>query len=87
MVEGRIKSIRKVGNNGYTSKIWETYEMILVYKKAQKSMLHNKTVRNKWLQKPQELQESSVVGNIGRSHLPVVDVIELSSLLRGGSGI
>lgn len=46
MVEGRIKSSRKVGNNGYTSKSWEIYKMILVYKKAQKSILLNKTVRN-----------------------------------------
>lgn len=46
MVEGRIKSSRKVGNNGYRSKSCEIYETILVYKKAQKSILLNKAVRN-----------------------------------------
>lgn len=83
MVERRIKSIRKVGNNGYINKIWETYETILVYKKAQKSMLLNKTVRNKRLQGA-ELQGSAVVAIIGRSHPSVVDVTELSSLVRDG---
>lgn len=83
MVGGRIKSIRRVGNNGYASKSWETYRMILVYMKAQESILLNKSVRNTQLQRAEALQGSSVMANVSRSHLPMGDVTELSSLLGG----